>query len=71
MFIEPGAQGSLKLRKLRRSDTLRLVEKAHCAPLELKKSFRDLSYKHLAALRPEPIPQRNNQRPPKTWPHKS
>ncbi|MDX6404272.1 MAG: hypothetical protein QOH70_1727 [Blastocatellia bacterium] len=49
MFIEPRSQRSLKLP---RSGTLD-CSKIDCAPPELKKSYGDGSYKHLAALRQE------------------
>jgi hypothetical protein len=48
MFIDPGTQ---RILKLRRSETF-AWQKGHCAPPELKRSFGYLSYKHSAALRP-------------------
>lgn len=48
MFIEPVPQ---PLSKLRRS-AIFFFSEAYCAPSELEGSNYDVSYKHLAALRP-------------------
>ncbi len=49
MFIEPTAQRTLKLQ---RSETLGFRERHIALLSELRISFREPSYKHLAALRP-------------------
>ena len=49
MFIEPRSPTTLKLREER---NIWLSRKAHYAPPELRTLSSNMSYKHLAALRP-------------------
>ena len=48
MFIEPGRAKTLKLR---RSEKFGFNAESHCAPLELKSLFCNMTYKHFAAPR--------------------
>lgn len=50
MFIGPESKATLKLRRSGMG-----CRDVHCAPPELRTLSRNMSYKHLAAMRPGPF----------------